>query len=346
MSNVQRGTGNITGKKKGPSISDVARLAGVSAQTVSRVSTGAEVVRPETRERVLAAMTKLGYAPNRAARALRNGSSRTIGVITQQLDRTGETLTTAAVTEALELEGYSVNLIQVHNPESAQLSEASSRLVRQAVDGLIIVRAGHAGSESLSLPPDLPVAVSDSRLVTHFPSVVPDQVQGTRDAVLHLLELGHRTVHHIAGSADSHPALARSAAWARVLAESGVPAPPQWEGDWTPQSGYLIGQQIARDPSITAVYCANDEMAFGLMRALYEHGRRVPDDVSVVGFDGIALSEFSSPPLTTIKQDFSRIGRELTRLVLAAVHGHADTVTRHVVVPTELLVRGTTAPPS
>ncbi len=333
-------------RKTGPSIEDVARLAGVSAQTVSRVSTGADPVRESTRARVLAAMDQLGYSPNRAARALRNGSFGTIGLLAYRFERTGEALTTEAVVQAAEAEDYAVTLLSVHQPVPDQWEHAAHRLSHQAIDALVIIRAEQATPESLSLPAGMAVAVSDSRLVGHYPSVVADQVQGSLDATRHLLELGHRTVHHIAGPDDSEPAYVRSATWQRCLAEAGIRPPQLWRGDWTAESGYVAGLQIAQDPSITAVYCANDEMAFGLMRALYEHGRRVPDDVSVVGFDGIALSEFSSPPLTTVKQDFHRVGRELVQLVLDQLRSRDRHPQVRVVVPTELIVRGTTAPPA
>jgi len=329
---------------RGPSIADVARLAGVSAQTVSRVSTGADPVRDDTRDRVLAAMHQLGYSPNRAARALRNGSFGTIGLIAHRFERTGEALTTEAVVEAAAAEDLSVTLLNVLSTDVDQWKNAAQRLTNQAIDGLVIIRAEQVTPDSLALPAGLPVAVSDSRLVGHYAAVVADQVQGSRDAVRHLLDLGHRTVHHVAGPPDSEPALVRTATWQRCLDEAGLRPPPLWQGDWTARSGYRVGQLLAQDPTITAVYCANDEMAFGLIRALHEHGLRVPQDVSVVGFDDIALSEFLSPPLTTVRQDFRRIGAELVRLVLEQLRSKESARTR-VLIPTELIVRGTTAAP-
>ena len=332
-------------RRKGPSIEDVARLAGVSAQTVSRVSTGSASVRPTTRDRVLTAMNQLGYSPNRAARALRSGSFGSIGIITQRLERTGEALTTAAVVRAAEAHDLSATLIHVEDPGSDGLEHAASRLTDQAVDGLVIVRVWHASRESLVLPDGLPVAVSDSRLMGHHPSVDADQVGGSAAAVEHLLSLGHRNIHHIAGPEGSQPALVRRATWQRCLQEAGLPTPRAWEGDWSGSSGYRIGQHLLTDESVTAVYCANDEMAFGLIRALHEGGRRVPEDVSVVGFDGIDLSEFSYPPLTTVRQDFRRIGEELVRLVMEQIQSRVVRAPTHVVLPTQLLIRGTTAPP-
>lgn len=291
-------------------------------------------------------MDQLGYSPNRAARALRNGSFGTIGLLAYRFERTGEALTTEAVVEVAEAAGYSVTLLRVQAPESANWEHAMVRLSHLAIDGLVIIRAETATPDSLALPAGLPVAVSDSRLVGYYPGVVADQVQGSRSAMSHLLGLGHRTIHHLAGPADSDPAALRSVTWQRCLDEAGIPTPPLWRGDWTARSGYQLGQQIAQDPDVTAVYCANDEMAFGLLRALHERGRRVPEEVSVVGFDGIALSEYASPPLTTVKQDFHRIGDELVRLVLGQLKSKSTPSRERVMVPTELLVRGTTAPPA
>ncbi|AVM62117.1 LacI family transcriptional regulator [Actinomyces sp. oral taxon 897] len=323
-------------------MSDVARLAGVSAQTVSRVSMGAGNVRPATREKVLKAMNQLGYSPNRAAQALRRGSFRAIGVLTQQIQRTGEALTTAGVLEAATRADYTVNLVQVERPESEDLRQAVYRLSHQAVDGLVVVQAGRAGPEHLSLPPTLPVAVSDSALVGYYPSASADQVQGVRDAVGHLLGLGHRTVHHVTGPEGSQSALIRRATWAACLREAGAPVPEPVPGDWSAAAGYRAGLRLADDPGVTAVFCGNDELALGLIRAMHERGRSVPGDVSVVGFDGLALGEFSFPPLTTVRQDFRRHGREMVALVLEQVASGPADGSRSVVIPTELVLRGST----
>lgn len=332
-------------KKRGPSIADVAKLAGVSAQTVSRVSTGHERVLPETRKKVLAAMHEIGYSPNSAARALRVGKFGTIGLIAQQFDRTGEILTTASVIRAAESLGYSISIIQVSNPNVDELQLASSRLSQQAIDGLIVVRAGLASAASLALPDHLPVVVSDSHLWEDFPSVIVDQAKGTRDAVNHLLSLGHKNVYHVTGDPDSAPALDRLEAWQNCLVEAGIVPFAAWLGDWTARSGYEAGKFIAKHPEITAVYCANDETAFGLLRSLQEEGVKVPQDVSVVGFDSIALSEYSFPPLTTVKPDYDAMGRQLMqRLVHEIENGRQHQIDR-TVVATELVVRGSTAPP-
>jgi DNA-binding LacI/PurR family transcriptional regulator len=338
--------GETRRRGRGSSIEDVAGLAGVSAQTVSRVANGADNVRPATRERVLEAMGRLGYTPNRAARALRSGRFGSIGLLAHSFERTGEALMTQSVVQAAEAQGYAVTLLAVREPEGDGWQNAVQRLSHQAIDGLIIIRAEEAVPESFVLPPGMPVSVSDSRFIGYYPDVGADQVQGSRDAVEHLLALGHRTVHHLAGPTRSEPSMMRTASWHRTLEDSGITPPTLWRGDWTARSGYELGRQIVADGGVTAVFAANDDMAFGLLRAAHEAGRRVPDDLSIVGFDGIALSEFASPPLTTVQQDFHQAGIELVRLVLQQVAEPGSIgYDQRVLLPTTLLVRGTTAPP-
>lgn len=327
-----------------PSIEDVARLAGVSAQTVSRVSRSAPNVRPETRQKVLDAMDRLGYAPNRAARALRSGTFRTIGVITQRLVRTGENLVTAGIASRAEEKGYSLALFQVSHPETPELQRASLRLGHQSLDGLIVVQAGGAYRGSLSLPRSMPIVVSDSDLIDDFPSVVTDQSEGSRALMDHLLALGHRRIGHITGSSDARSAHVRTRTWRTALAESGAPEGPLLEGDWSAESGYRAALRLVDEhPETTALFCANDEMAIGAIRALHERGLAVPEDVSVAGFDGIALSEFSSPPLTTVHVDFEAIGRELVDALLSRIDSGGEPLERRV-VPSRLVVRGSTGP--
>lgn len=330
--------------RRSPSIGDVARLAEVSPQTVSRVSTGAPSVRPQTRAKVIAAMNQLGYTPNKAARALRSGKFGAIGVLTQHMERTGEALTTAGVVEVAGEKGYTTTIVQIADA-TEESAETTTRLHNLSVDGLVIVQLGPGKHDSISFPPGMPISVSDTRMMNYHPYVVADQTIGTRLAVGHLLSLGHKTIHHIAGAFDSQPAIVRHAAWQRCLSESGIPAPPVLRGDWSPASGYQLGIKIAQDPNITAIFCANDEMALGLIRALSESGRNVPGDVSVVGFDDISIAGYSTPPLTTIRQDFHAIGANLARQIIKSFEDKLSPEERQISLPTELIIRGTTAPP-
>lgn len=331
--------------RKGPSLGDVARLAGVSPQTASRVATGSDLVTAQTEAKVREAMDQLGYVPNQAARALRRGQYKAIGVVTQQLERTGESLTTAGIVAAAAELGYSVTVVQISHPESTQLQRSLTRLSALPIDGLIIVRIGQAQTDQVTLPAHLPVVVCDSKLTGLYPVVIGDQVQGVREAMEHLIDLGHRVIHHVSGPADSYPTFVRQDAWAQALREAGLAQGRVWPGDWTIDSGYAAGLQIAEDPSVTAVFCANDEMAFGVMRALAEKGLRVPQDISIVGFDGEELSRFADPPLTTIRQEFKNVARLAVDKVVRQINGEPATL-EPVFTRVTLIVRGSTAPPS
>lgn len=291
-------------------------------------------------------MDQLGYSPNTAARALRSGSFGTIGLIAHRLARTGESRTLEAVVNAARRSDYGVSLVDLVTPSSRDVDAAVRRLTNQAIDGLVIIRAEIATPADLVIPKRLPVVVSDSRFLGHHPAVGADQTAGTAEAVGHLLGLGHRTVHHVAGPADSGPAELRLQAWRAALVAAGRPTPALLRGDWTARSGYELGLRIAADPEVTAVLCANDEMAIGLMRALHEAGKSVPDDVSVVGFDDIPISEFAWPALTTVRQDFHAIGEELVALLIRQINGDTGLIGHHTVIPATLVVRNSSAPPS
>lgn len=330
----------------GASMADVAKLAGVSAQTVSRVANGSDLVRPETRDKVIEAMQMLGYSPNVAARALRQGRFKTIGLLGHHFERTGEALTTNGLITAATAHDYAVTIVTVQESRIDGWDDAATRLSSQAIDGLVILRAEHT-PEQLSLPVGFPVAVSDSRFAGMYSAVTLDHESGSIAATNHLLDLGHRQVHHLAGPANSDPANARLEPWRAVLRQRGIPAPEPFHGDWTMNSGYEIGKRIADQGGVTALYCANDEMAIGAMHAFHDVGLRVPEDISVVGFDDLAVAEHLPVPLTTVRQDFHAIGESLFELVVGQIEEDTGTAQRRrVVVPTTFVVRSTTAAPS
>jgi DNA-binding LacI/PurR family transcriptional regulator len=331
--------------RRGPSMADVAREAGVSGQTVSRVANGKTNVDDATRERVLAAMRRIGYRPNSAARALRNGKFRSIGVIISALPTFGNSRTLDAIAAAVVPEGFSIILMPVTRPTQGEVTGAFSKLNEQAVDGVIILIEQHQLDQSeIELPHGLPVVVIDSSARYDYPVVDTDQADGAATATRHLLELGHATVWHIAGPPQSYSAERRRKSWRATLELAGAYVPPVFVGDWSPASGYEVGLQLAADPSVTAVFVANDQMALGLLRALHETGRRVPDDVSVVGFDDMEESACFWPPLTTIRQSFEAVGHHAVSALLAEIETGAE-VGEPVTVPTELILRSSTAPP-
>ncbi|MER5442475.1 LacI family DNA-binding transcriptional regulator [Streptomyces sp. NPDC002790] len=323
-------------------MADVARVAGVSSQTVSRVSNGFPGVNEETRERVRAAMKELGYRPNSAARALKRGDFRTIGVITFTLSTTGNMRTLEAIATSAAQEGYAVTLLPVAVPTQDEVRGAFSRLGELAVDAVIVIMEVHLlDSARLSLPPHVKVVVADSDAGDRYAVVDTDQAGGTRDAVRHLLDLGHRTVWHLAGPSESYAAQRRTDAWRAALEAAGRAVPPLARGDWSAESGYRAGLRLAEQADCTAVFAANDQMALGLLRALEERGRKVPEDVSVIGFDDIPDSGSYQPPLTTVHQDFAEVGR---RCVESALRQVRESETEHgtTLVPTRLVVREST----
>jgi DNA-binding LacI/PurR family transcriptional regulator len=326
-------------------MADVAALAGVSSQTVSRVSNGQANVDEATRARVLEAMQTLGYRPNHAARALKSGRFHTIGVIMTTLQTLGNIRTLNAIATEAARADNSVLLMPVADHTLRGVSGAYRRLSAQAVDGAVIIQEARFGDRAeFALPPGIPVVVIDSGAGPGYPVVDTDQALGARQATEHLLGLGHRQVWHIAGPETSFSAAHRADSWAATLRAAGIAPPPLLRGDWTAESGYRHGLTLGRRDDVTAVFAANDEMALGAMRALHELGRAVPAEVSVVGFDDMDVAASFWPPLTTIRQDFATVGRLSIQRLLAKVADPAkapDTT----IVPTELITRASTAPP-
>ncbi|WP_181727605.1 LacI family DNA-binding transcriptional regulator [Streptomyces sp. PT12] len=326
-------------------MADVARLAGVSSQTVSRVSNGHPGVVESTRLQVLAAMKELGYRPNSAARALKSGEFRTLGIILFTLSTTGNMRTLEAIATSAAQQGYAITLMPVAEPTQDEVRGAFTRLGELAVDAFIVIMEVHLlDAVEVSLPPGMQIVVADSDAGDRYSVVDTDQAGGARDAVRHLLDLGHHTVWHLAGPPESFASQRRADAWAATLREAGRPVPPPLRGDWSAESGYRAGLRLAAEPDCTAVFAANDQMALGLLRALHEKGRSTPADVSVVGFDDIPEAASFPPPLTTVHQDFAQVGRLLVEGVLRQLRTEAPE-RGTTLVPTRLVVRASTGPP-
>ncbi|MBC7550734.1 MAG: substrate-binding domain-containing protein [Cellulomonas sp.] len=200
------------------------------------------------------------------------------------------------------------------------------------------------GSGTVRLPPGVPVVVVDSNAGEQYAVVDTDQANGARQAVEHLLDLGHRTVWHLAGPEESFAAGGRAAAWEATLREHDREVPAALRGDWSAHSGYVAGLRLADEPTCTAVFSANDQMALGLLRAFHERGHRVPDDVSIVGFDDLPDTDAYTPPLTTVHQDFAEVGRHCVELVVRQL-GARRSLPGRTLVGSRLVVRQSTAPP-
>ncbi|MFB2554145.1 LacI family DNA-binding transcriptional regulator [Herbiconiux liangxiaofengii] len=337
-------------QRRAPSMADVAQHAGVSSQTVSRVSNGLSNVDESTRDRVLESMRALGYRPNGAARALKRGRFNSIGVIMFTLATLGNMRTLDAIATEAAKADYSVTLIPLADQTLGAVSGAYRRLNDQAVDGVVIVFEAHLLDRGeITLPPGLPVVVVDSNASSGYAVVDNDQIEGARLATQHLLDLGHRTVHHIAGPTTSFSAMHRVDSWRDTLRASGIEPPEVRHGDWSTESGYQIALSLGVDPDVTAVFAANDQMALGAMRALHELGRDIPGEVSVVGFDDMEEAHSFWPPLTTVRQDFHSVGRLAMERLLAQIDAAGDPAADGglTTVPTELIVRDSTgAPPA
>jgi len=325
---------------------DVARLAGVSHQTVSRVLNGHPNVRPETRERVLEAIRRLNYRPNALARGLVTRRSQTIGVISFDTRLFGPASTLLAIEHAARAAGYTITISSLANLDASSVRSAVDALAGQSVDGVIVIAPRESAARGLrDLRPGLPVVAVEAGYGGEIPVVSVDQFAGARLAVDHLLSLGHRTVWHVAGPADWLEARERVEGWQASLTGAGVAAPPALRGDWSPDSGYQAGLELAANPDVTAVFAANDQMALGVLHAFYERGVRVPADVSVVGFDNIPEAAFLIPSLTTVHQDFEELGRRGLKLLVDIMdegHDAADAPSR---VPPALVTRQSTAAP-
>ncbi|HWS58677.1 MAG TPA: LacI family DNA-binding transcriptional regulator [Actinotalea sp.] len=328
-----------------PAMSDVAARAGVSHQTVSRVLNDHPSVRPETRQRVLQAIAELGYRRNTAARTLVTRRSGTIGVMTSGSALFGPTSTLIAVEGAARDAGLFVSVATVLRWETEALHRALEHFMAQGVDGVVVI-AAHDDAVSAVHEFDAPVPVvmvgPRDLPAGGVHAVAVDQYGGARLATRHLIDLGHHEILHLAGPQDWIDGRARVHGWRDELAAAGLVGGPLVPGSWSADRGYAVGRELAAGALPTAVFAANDQLALGLLHAFAEAGVRVPDDVSVVGFDDVDGSAHFVPPLTTVRQEFGELGRRCLEMLRAAIAG--EPVLSDVIAP-RLVVRQSTAPP-
>ncbi|MEU3616580.1 LacI family DNA-binding transcriptional regulator [Streptomyces sp. NPDC006872] len=330
-----------------PTMADVARLAGVSHQTVSRVLGDHPNVRDETRSRVLHAIEEMGYRRNSSARALATRRTRTLGVVASDTTLYGPASTLFALEEAARAEGYLVSTVSLRELTMEKVSEALNHLSEGGVEGVVAIAPQRSAVEALAeLRHPFPVVVVGSGPGMDVPGVSVDQHLGARLATGHLLAAGHRTVWHLAGPEDWQEAADRAAGWRATLEAADVEPPMLLQGDWSPLSGYRAGQELAGwvGRGLTAVFVANDQMALGVLRALREAGVRTPQDVAVVGFDDIPESEFFAPPLTTVRQDFATVGRRGIALLLELIEGRPPATANRLAIEPQLVVRASSFP--
>jgi len=337
--------GPRNGGRRTAVMADVAKLAGVSHQTVSRVINDSTHVRPETKQRVLAAMRQLDYRPNPAARALVTGRSGTLGVVSFDTTLYGPGSTLFAIEQAAHAAGYFITIVSLLALDRASVLGAVDRLRVQGVDGILVITPQEEAADALvNLPAGVPLVAVEAGRPNSVPLVAVDQFAGAVNATQLLLDLGHETVWHVSGPREFLEAQQRVDGWRATLETAGARVPPVLMGDWSPASGYRVGLQLAGDLEVTAIFVANDQMALGVLRALHERGREIPREVSIVGFDDIPEAQYFTPPLTTVRQDFGEMGRSSLRLLLELMQETGQPPQRVTIAP-ELVVRRSTAPP-
>ena len=328
---------------RAPNIRDVARVAGVSYQTVSRVLNDSTQIRPETRDRVRTAIDELGYRPNQAARALVTSRSRTIGVLAAQTVHYGPQTSIQAIETAAREAGYRLSITNITSNDYASIKSGLDYLLSQAVEALIVLAPQVRVFEAIhDLQVGVPFVSLEATGSDTSHSLWVDQVLGARLATRHLIDLGHTDIVHISGPQDWIEAEARMQGFLRELSEADLQTRAPVLGDWTASFGYYAGLELLRYRDFTAAFIGNDQMALGFMHACREWGLSVPGDISIVGFDDIPESAHFAPPLTTVRQNFTEIGRRAVALLLGELRGDANL--SHDPVQPELIVRSSTAP--
>lgn len=330
-------------------IKDVAREAGVSHATVSRVLNNNEHVRPEKRQRVMDAMTRLGYVVNQQARSLAGGRSQVIGLLVHDLSSPyiGEVL--QGIDEALADAQYELMLYTTHRRKTKE-SIFVNTLTLGMTDGLLLLLPLNPGAYLQTLHYNrFPYVVIDHQGSDDFsPTVTGTNYRGAYDAMAYLIELGHRRIGFIAGIPDLSSAIVRLRAYQEALVAHGILFDPELvvAGEFHQKEGYHAAStllDLATPP--TAIFAANDQSAFGAIEAIRNRGLRVPDDISVMGFDDLPQSAYMFPALTTVRQPLRDMGRIATRMLFEYIQQPDKPVEQHM-LETELVIRGTCKPPN
>lgn len=332
--------------RRRPGGTDVARRAGVSQKTVSRVMNGEAHVTDDVRGRVLKAAEELGYRRNNQARALNSGRTNRIGVVTLGSALFGPAALLIAIERAARSTGFTLSVVNTFEGEAGGIAGAIDSLLEEGVDGIILSEPIDEGP--LPITVDVPVLTLGRFPGLHAPHIINTGDIGEEvayEATRHLIALGHREIRHLAGPQRWWSARDRVQGWTRALDEANLTVVPFLEGDWAPASGYVAGRELASDTTMTAVFAANDDMAIGLIRALNEAGRDVPRDVSVIGLDDIPSAGYLNPPLTTMSQQFDDVAVHGLRSLLAQITDPTDPgAPEPQREPVRLIERASTAP--
>lgn len=332
--------------KKAATINDVARKAGVSYQTVSRVINNHPSVKETTRKRVTEAIRILKYQPSSVARSLVMQRSNLIGVVSFGTLHFGPSQMLSNIEQAARARGYHLSITSITALTKDELESATDTLRRQRVEGILII-APLLGAETdflKELTSVIPMVLIDADHAAGLPLSSIDQLAGGRLGARHLLELGHRRIAFICGPQSWNDARLRQQGWQEVLAQARLRPVACTYGDWSAKSGYKAAQTLLSKKPFSGVLVANDQMALGALRAFREAGLRVPEDVSVVGFDNIPESEYFDPPLTTILQDFPSLGQTSLNQLLSLIETPGKAPATQV-IPPKLVIRASTGKP-
>jgi len=330
-------------KVRAPNIRDVARLAGVSYQTVSRVLNEHPSIRESTKQRVLDVISEIGYRPNQAARALVTSRSRTIGVLTAQNADYGPTKSVTAIEHAAREAGYRITITSIASSSYTSIKAALDQLQMQAVEAIVVIAPQVRVLEAIKeLDITVPYVTLQNADLDSRHSMSIDQVAGGRMATQHLINLGHTEIMHLSGPQDWIEAEARMQGYLEAINDADLRTRAPILGDWSAHFGYYAGLELLRFRDFTALFASNDQMALGFIHACWDSGLSVPGDISVVGFDDIPEAAHFYPPLTTVRQNFTEIGRRAISLLLAELQG--DALDHAQIVP-ELVIRRSAAAP-
>jgi LacI family transcriptional regulator len=343
----------MTNKNRQVTISQVAREAGVSSQTVSRVINNRQEITPKTRQHVQDVIQRLGYQPNAIARSLSQRRSHTLGVVTSGLEYYGPSHILVGVEQGANQAGLSILLNLLHQPESENIGPIVNGLMSRQVEGIIWAapEIGKNRSWFQEAIPQLaiPVIFLSTRPRDDLNVVEIDNRKGAYIATEHLLQRGYRKIGLITGPLTWWAASERRGGWQDALIAAGIPFSDSQvvEGNWSAESGEQgLHQLLAKAPDIRAVFACNDQMALGLMRAARSLGKRIPEDLAVVGFDDIPESAFYYPPLTTIRQGLYELGQvavlTFVQLREAEQRGESSTVAKTVWLQPQLVIREST----
>lgn len=337
------GAGPLGGKGERPvSMAEVARAAGVSQQTVSRVANGHSNVSEQTRLRVLDAIDKLGFRPNFAGKSLRSGRYNSLGLCLYNVDQFGNLATIKGILSAAGETGHAVTTMEIDDRAPLSLAEATRRMMTLPIDALIISMSIRASDfEDFRPQPGLSTVLLSMYEHPFCTTVDSDQYACSQLLMEHLFSLGHREIRFVSGPLFSVDSVFREKGWRDELEARGLYVHEPLRGDWTAESGYEAGLALARDPSATAVYVANDQMAVGVWVALESSGRRVPEDVSIVGVDDSLERSLPNVRLTTVRFDLIARGRTaVEHALLGSAPGYRPKAIR--IEPT-LVVRSSVA---